>query len=140
MGSMFSSQGNRAAQGAALSSQYASQGVSKNTQNAQNAAQYASQGLSKSGKPIQVYKYNRQDALRNMTPEQILAIDINDVPNNIDDRFANPPLSDAQLAAVEELAAKKARARPYNSGGGARKRRRKTRKIRKRKSRKLSKK
>ncbi len=96
----------------------------------QNAAQYASQGLSKSGKPIQVYKYNRQDALRNMTPEQILEIDINDVPGNIDDRFANPPLSDAQMAAVEELAAKKARARPYNSGG-ARKRRGKTRKIRK---------
>ncbi len=123
---MFSSQGNRAAQGATLS--------------AQNASQYASQGLSKSGKPIQVYKYNRQDAFRSMTPEQILEIDINDVPSNIDDRFANPPLSDAQMAAVEELAAKKARARPYNSGG-ARKRRGKTRKIRKgKKSRKNNKK
>jgi hypothetical protein len=103
----------------------------------QNASQYAAQGLSpRSGKPIIAYRYNRQDDLRSMTPEQILAIDINDVPRNIDERFANPPLSQAQLTAVESLAAKKEQARPYNSGGGARKRRRKTRKIRRKNNKK----
>ena len=102
----------------------------------QNASQYAAQGLSpRSGKPIIAYRYNRQDDLRSMTPEQILAIDINDVPRNIDERFANPPLSDLQLKAVESLAAKKEQARPYNSGG-ARKRRRKTRKIRRKNNKK----
>ncbi len=103
----------------------------------QNASQNAAQGLSpRSGKPIIAYRYNRQDDLRSMTPEQILAIDINDVPRNIDERFANPPLSQAQLTAVESLAAKKEQARPYNSGGGARKRRRKTRKIRRKNNKK----
>lgn len=102
----------------------------------QNAAQYAAQGLSpRSGKPIIAYRYNRQDDLRSMTPEQILAIDINDVPRNIDERFANPPLSGEQLKAVESLAAKKEQARPYNSGG-ARKRRRRTRKIRRKNNKK----
>jgi hypothetical protein len=106
----------------------------------QNASQYAAQGLSpRSGKPIIVYKYNNQVDLKSMTPEEILAIDINDVPGNIDERFPrspNLPLSDKQLAAVESLAAKKYQARPYNSGGGARKRRRKTRKIRRKNNKK----
>ena len=105
----------------------------------QNASQYAAQGLSpRSGKPIQVYRYNNQVEFKSMTPEEILAIDINDVPGNISDRYPkppNPPLSDEQLAAVQSLEAKKYQARPYNSGG-ARKRRRKTRKIRRKQNKK----
>ena len=109
----------------------------------QNASHYAAQGLSpRSGKPIIAYRYNRQDDLRSMTPEQILAIDINDVPGNISERFPrspSPPLSDEQMKAVESLEAKKYQARPYNSGG-AKKRRRRTRKVKGKKSRKHNKK
>ena len=70
MGGMFSRQ------------QGATQGAS------QNASQYAAQGLSpRSGKPIQVYRYNNQVEFKSMTPEEILAIDINTLIGIIDSRL-----------------------------------------------------
>jgi hypothetical protein len=108
-----------------------------------NAAQGASQGLAQNAaqNAAQKYIYNTQRDIVNMSPDDIKNINFKDVNPKIDERFGGVRISKEQEDAMNDLLYRQSTAR-YDFDGSLRKggkRGRKTRKLRKGKSRKYKK-
>jgi hypothetical protein len=125
MGGIFSSQSN--------TSQNASQG------SARGASQGSARGAAQGAEVKPTYIYNTQKDIIHMSPDDIKNLSFKEVNPKIDGRFGGVDISKEQEDAMNDLLYRQSTAR-YDFDGSLMKggkRRRKTRKIRRRKSRKI---